>query len=472
MIRSGLVGICLSLSLWLVACGRPVTQPLSPLKPPPHYLSAPRSSSLTPPPDNWWQDFTDPALDELVARVLKHNYDLRQAVARVAEMKAQSRVARAARFPRLDFNFQGRRERNVIFGPFFTRSPSYIIGRFNSSLAASYEVDLWRRLSKESQAAYLRLLQAEEDRQALAQTLVAEAVSTYLKRAFSLCQLSVLEEEIDLESRLLAILRERFSQGVVDLATVKVQESLLAQKKADRLVLLKELKSLGQKLDLLAGVYPGSGPRRASSLCELNLSPPPAGLPSELLLRRPDIRSARAALAAARAQAAAARAARFPSIKLTADMGRISTALKDLLRPENRWWQLAVSLSQPLFDAGALKAQEMAARARAESAEATYMKTVLQAFYEVESALLAEEKLAQILDQRLRQQEAIKIQWELKGRRYQAGVLEATALLEARRRYLETTRAVYEARQALFLNRVSLYRALGGSWPNLDRKTR
>ncbi len=114
----------------------------------------------------------------------------------------------------------------------------------------------------------------------------------------------------------------------------------------------------------------------------------------------------------------------------------------------------------------------MAARARAESAEATYMKTVLQAFYEVESALLAEEKLAQILDQRLRQQEAIKIQWELKGRRYQAGVLEATALLEARRRYLETTRAVYEARQALFLNRVSLYRALGGSWPNLDRKTR
>ncbi|WP_456434364.1 efflux transporter outer membrane subunit [Thermosulfuriphilus sp.] len=459
----------LILFIFLFSCSPRVSTEQVSFSLPSSFQHAPKGLRVPRPPDQWWKTFGDPRLDRLVEEVLEKNLDLKEALASLEELRSQVTVARSARFPRLDFNFQGRRERNVILGPFFARSPSYIIGRFNVSLAASYEVDLWQRLSKEEAAARMRLLEAQENRLALAQSLVAEAVSRYLKRKFLLCELLKLKDDISVQRKLLGLLKGRYQKGLVSAVELKDQEALLREAEAEEAQLREEIQRLARELAILKGAYPEDLlPSKDPSYCGLELPPVPSGLPSELLERRPDIRAAWARVLAAEAEVASARAARLPRISLTGDLGRISIALKDLLRPDNRWWQLAVSLGQPLFDAGGLKAQEEAARFRAQAVQAAYIKTVLQAFYEVETALAAEESLSRGLQLLLSRQKALCEDYKLKERRYRLGLIGAVELLRSKGQCLRAQKGLYEARASLWLNRVSLYRALGGAWPELE----
>ncbi len=412
----------------------------------------------------WWESFKDPTLNHLVEKLLSQNYDLKEEAARVEELLALFRESRAAQFPRLDFSLQGQKNRTVVLAPYF-RGGGFVTGRLTGALATSYEVDLWKKLSHATKAARLRLLAARENQLALAQSLIAQLVSAYLKRAFLACKLEVTREALEAEKTYVFFLERRYRLGLVDPTVLEEERRLLASLKAEVPRLEGELKTQAQEIRLLVGEYPS--PEPSPSLCKFDLPLPPPGLPAELLLRRPDIRAARANLLAAAHEVSARRAARFPTLTLTAERGQLSNALNTLLHQRNRFWELAFSLTQPIFDAGRLKAEEKAAKARFKAQEAAYARTVLQAFFEVENALVQEKALREELSLAKAEEASACRAFEMKENRYRLGTASVLDYLKAKHFCLERRRHTLEIMLSLLLNRVSLYRALGGGWPKL-----
>jgi len=453
--------ILLAALLFLGACSAKPPAFHEPPAPPPSFLFAGPEEQGTF-PDRWWEHLGDAKLSALVDELLERNLDLEEAARRLEELRAQAGVARAARFPRLDFSFSGDKQRVVVLAPYF-RGGGYVTGRFTGSLAASYEVDLWKKLSRTERSARLRVLAAEEDRLALAQSLVAELVSRYLEARYLTCELEIAREELDTERAYLRVLRKRYEEGLASATELEQEERLLASLEEMVPRLEEDILRARQEMALLLGRYPR--PLEVEGSCRVSLPPPPPGLPSTLLLRRPDIRAARARVLSAAEEVAVRRAARFPTLALTATEGRLSNALNNFLTRRHRFWELAFSLTQPIFDAGALRSEEEAARARFRQAETAYARTVLQAFFEVETGLLAEEKGRERWKLRRRQEDSARAEAEIIRMRYEKGAVEILDYLKARHLVLERERERLAAELALLLNRVSLYRALGGGWP-------
>ncbi len=447
--------------LW--GCGPKPPAPHPPLPPVPEKYQALSFSDFKKNTGPWWEAFGDPTLNQLVEKLLSQNFDLREQSARIEELVFLFKETRAAEFPALDFSFRGDKQRTVVLAPYF-RGGGFITGRLTGSLAAKYEVDLWRKLARATKASRLRLLAEEENRQALAQSLIAELVSKYLEGAFLSCELKVAQKEVRVQESYVRSLSTRYQKGLVEASILEEEKRLLATLKTDLSRLSREIKTRYQQIALLTASYPGEE-FFSFGVCSLDLPPPPPGLPSELLLRRPDIRAARAKLLAAAQEAAAQQAARFPSLSLTASKGRISNALNTLLRKRNRFWELAFGVTQPIFDAGKRKAAARAAKARFKAQEVAYARTVLQAFFEVENALLYEGHLRAELALAQAEEEAACREKELKELRYRLGAASVLDYLKAKHFCLERKRKTLEARKTLLLNRVSLYRALGGSWP-------
>ena len=414
-------------------------------------------------PERWWTLFGSPELDRLVGEVLTRNHDLRRARFRLAELAARLRVARARRFPEVNLDFSGRRTRNTLVeAPEF----NFIFGEFRARAQVSYEVDLWRKLSSGEKAAYFEVLSAENTRLALAQSLVAETVSEYLRAGFTLCELDLLSREIRTAETRLRLLRRRLAEGLLSASTLMEEKARVAALRAQDLALKRSLEESLQKLQLLAGAYPSGNLRlrEARRVCALDLPLPPPGLPSQLLRRRPDVRAAEARLKAAAEKVKMARAARFPRLLLTAEEGRVSNALKDLLQKRNRIWTLTFGLTQPLFNAGRLRAEERAAREALREAREEYLKTVLTALREVEFALLSEERLRGVLRETRRECADRKRRVVFARERFRAGLLDLPRVLAEEMTLLETQRKLLEARKDLLLNRVFLFKALGGDF--------
>lgn len=453
------------LGLVICSCGLKPPAPQVSLPPPPAQYEGLSFKELVTVSGPWWETFKDPTLNQLVEKLLSQNYDLKEQAARVEELLALFRESRAAQFPRLDFSFRGEKNRTVVLAPYF-RGGGFVTGRLTGSLAANYEVDLWKKLSHATKAERLRLLAARENQLALVQSLVAKLVSAYLKKAFLACELEVVRKALEAEKTYVSFLERRYRRGLVDPTVLEEERRLLASLKAEVPRLEGELKAQAQEIHLLVGEYPSPELSRPA-LCELDLPLPPPGLPAELLLRRPDIRAARANLMAAAHQVSARRAARLPSLTLTAQRGQLSNALNTLLHRRNRFWDLAFSLTQPLFDAGRLKSEEEAARARLKAQEAAYARTVLQAFFEVENALVQEKTLREKLSLAQAEETLACRAFKMKEGRYRLGTASVLDYLKAKHFCLERRRHTLETRLSLLLNRVSLYRALGGGWPKL-----
>ncbi len=463
MLRFALI---FSFLLILWSCGPKPPTPEPKLPPvPPSYQSL-SSTNFEESLDSWWKSFNDRNLNELVEELLSQNLDLKEQAARIEELKALFLETRSAQFPTLDFSFQGDRRRSVVLAPYF-RGGGFITGRLTGSLAAKYEVDLWRKLSRATEAKRLQLLAEEEARLALAQSLTAELVSKYLEGTFLSCELEILKEEVSVQKDYLSFLKERYERGLVEPSVLEEEKRLLASLEEEIPRLEGEVQTRRKQIALLVASYPGKE-GFSFGLCTADLPFPPPGLPSELLLRRPDIRAARARLLAAAQETASKRAARFPKLTLTATEGRLSNALNTLLHRRNRFWELAFGVVQPLFDAGRLKAEEAASRARLKAQEAVYARTVLQAFFEVENALCLEGEARRRLHLALEQEMAACRAQKIKGLRFHLGLVSALDYLKAKQFCLERKRHTLEARKALLLNRVSLYRALGGGWPQKE----
>ncbi|MFP3998567.1 MAG: efflux transporter outer membrane subunit [Desulfobacterales bacterium] len=415
--------------------------------------------------DKWWEAFGEPELNRRVASAVKNNPDVAEAAAAVMEARAVMHRTGADRFPSFDIEARASRQGRYEVNPLTNESRTVETDTFSLSVPASFEIDLWGRLARASQAARADLLAAEENRRTVVQSLIAETVNLYLQIRFLDRQIKITNDLVKSYKQNLELVEGRYSRGVASILDVRQARRALARAEAELPSLEESRGTAMHSLSILQGKYPEKRGVKEGGQTEFKIPPPvPPGLPSELLERRPDIRAAEASLEAACARIGVARANRFPRISLTGSLGYTSEELSALFEPESRLWQIAAGAIQPLFDAGQRAAAERAARARYEKQVALYAKTLLNAFGEVEDALFAGQQLIgrrARLGQLVSESESVL---ETAMDRYKRGLSGYLNVLDARQSLFQAELDLIQAEYAIYSNRVKLHRALGGGW--------
>ena len=413
-------------------------------------------------PADWWKLYGDAQLDALVAEVRSRNADLRIAAAQVEEAEAVMRQARAAIFPEVTVAFSRTRSRvgTLTAPPPASGAP---LERSDARLVAStsYELDFWGRVRSAGDAAQAQLLGSQLGREVVTLTLGGLTAQTYFGLRSLDAQIGVLERGIALRRDSLAIAEARADAGLaseldVHQARGALADALVQRREAgrQRALLERQLAQLSGKLDLkVAG----------GDLFKLPVPPtPPAGLPSSLLERRPDVRQAEQAMIAANAQVGVARAARFPTVSLTGTVGGQSAQLEDLVH--SGIWSLGLGIVAPIFDAGRRAAVEEQSAARYRQSVASWQKSVEGAFREVSDALVNLDGTAASETDLLARLEAARNALELSRIRYESGYSPYLEVLDAQRTANEAELAFVRNRQARLAFSVDLMKALGGGW--------
>ena len=457
-------------SLVLTGCvqvGPRVVRPAG-APPPPAFQYAPREE---PPagPEEWWKGWGDQELNSLVEAALKGNLDLQEAAAAVLKAGAALELAESSLHPSLTLEGGGQYARSSVAFNSVRTAVDRETASYNLSLAAAYEVDVWSRIKHAREAARADLLRAGENRFVAAQGVAAQVVAGYLTARSVERRILVSDRSIEAYTKSLEMVEGRYRRGLTSILEVRQARRTLAQARASRPALVQELGQTLQSLALLTGRYPRTRDLAAPAReYDLDPGPVPAGLPSELLKRRPDVRAAEAELTALAERIGQARAARFPVLRLTGSLGFSSDELDEMFTDRGNKWALALGLSAPLYDGGGRSAQQRSAQADYQRGLAGYAQTVLGAFGEVEKALLtAREKAEAKKLLALALQEAVETQAEALSR-YQRGLTDYLKVIDAQASRYQIEDQLVLNDLALWTNRVTLYRALGGGWAKLD----
>jgi multidrug efflux system outer membrane protein len=416
----------------------------------------------------WWKVFKDERLQGLVRTALTQNYDLRDAVARVEAARANLGITRSNQFPNADasgYVQANRLSRNGSLPLSQAFVPSQNRGFGDATLnLLSFEVDLWGRLRRATEAARANLLGAEENRKAVVTTLVSQVATSY----FSLRELDA-ELEISLHTlttrqESLDLIKTRQSGGVATLLDLRQGEQLVYTAAETIPTLEQQIEQTENQISLLLGKNPGEV-IRGRSLTEQELPPEvPAGLPSALLERRPDIRAAEQNLIAFNAEIGVARAAYFPQLTLTGFLGGQSSKLTNLFSGPSSVWSFVPQVTQPIFTAGRLKSAVRLAEAQRESALIQYERTIQVAFTEVSNALIAHQRVRESREQQELLVAALRDRTRLAYVRYRGGVDTLLNALDADRDQFQAELNLSQIRLNELLSVVQLYKALGGGW--------
>ncbi len=423
-------------------------------------------ATATPQDEPWWQSFHDATLDSLINLALQRNNDLAVAMGRVQEARALAGGTQAAQWPSLEIGGTSSRSKSANLN-----FPSFIspyLSSFSLNATLRYEMDLWGRLSRGHEAGIANLLASESDRIALARSVVAEVVRARLETLELEDQIALTQATVNNYALNLQVVQDRYHLGLVPALDVDLATQNLNSAQAAEYPQHQQLAAARRRLEILCGVYPqGQTDPTSQQLPDLaydDLPTVPEGLPSELLARRPDLQAAELRLHAAVAQVGQAKAALYPRIALTAGTGFSSRALSDLGKSGTDVWSLVSNLAMPLLNRGATQAQIKAARARSTQAVATYRKTVLAAFAEVENALDRDYYLARQRADLEKSVLAANAALRQAQDRYRQGLDNILVLLETQRRtYATQSQALAVARQRKSA-RVDLILALGGPW--------
>jgi multidrug efflux system outer membrane protein len=411
--------------------------------------------------DQWWKDFGDPELDQLVEEVLIRNWDLKQAAARIIEARAEYVQVSADRWPQvnLDYDWDKRRFGGVNVGRGETITTHQLV------FPALFEIDLWSRLAKSARAAWDDILVDEENRRTVAQTLVAETINLYLQIEAVERRLQIAEQSIEAFGRSLQFVETRYRRGLISVLDVRQARRILAGSETRVPELQQQLGILQQQLSVLLGRYPEIRPARTQPEDYYRQPDPvPTGLPSELLLRRPDIRAAEARLEALIQRIGAAKAARFPAITLTGSYGWNADGKDRLFKSDSVIWNFSRGVVQPLMDAGRLKARQRGVEAQYEQAVSDYADTVLNAFAEVEGALLTRKKQLERRQREVKFLEEARATQRVAQNRYIKGLIQYLDVLDAQQTRFTAEDNLVLVDLNILTNRVNLHRALGGSW--------
>jgi multidrug efflux system outer membrane protein len=416
----------------------------------------------------WFEVFKDEKLQGLVRTALEQNYDLRDAVARVEQARANLGITHSNQLPQLstDGNLQiTRLSRNGDF-PLpvsFVPNQNRNWGQAMLNLL-SFEVDIWGRLRRATEAARANLLNADENRQAVVTTLVSDVASAYFNLLQLDYELEISQRTLQTRRDSLRLVRERRGGGVATLLDLRQAEQLVSSAAQIIPTLKQQVEQTENQISLLLGKNP-DGVIRGRKFMEQEMPPEvPAGLPSALLERRPDIRAAEQALIAANANIGVAKAAYFPQLTLSGLIGGQSTQLSSLFSGPNSAWTFVPQISQPIFAGGRLKSGVKLAEAQRDSALAQYEKTIQTAFGEVSNAIIAHQRTRESRREQETLVAALQDRKRLAYIRYRGGVDTQLNALDADRDLFQAELALAQIRLNEQLSIVQLYKALGGGW--------
>ena len=455
-------------ALTLVGCavGPNYKRPDMPV--PDTYRGAAASASAESLADTKWTElFQDETLKQLIAAALAHNLDLAIAAERVEEARAQFRITGAGRYPFLyaQGQFTGNRPSRVGANTEIPPgTPSLDASYTQAGGALSWELDLWGRLRRLTEAARAQYLASEEARRGVAVSLIADVADTYFTLRERDLELEIARSTRDIAARNLELVRVRHDHGAVTALDVHEAEQFLYLASAQIAGIQRDIGQGEDALSLLLGQTPGNI-ARGRPLDDYGLPPElPAGLPSALLERRPDIREAEQKLIAANAQIGAAKAYYFPQISLTGFLGGQSRSLMDLFTGPARNWFIAPAANLPIFNAGQVRVAVKLTEAQKREMIVAYQKAVYNAFREVSDALIGYHDTR---DQRRAQDQlvhALEETTRLSNLRYQGGMDSYLQVLESERMLFQGRLALAQLRLQELFSFVQLYRALGGGW--------
>lgn len=402
---------------------------------------------------DWWLTFDDPALTEAIDRALAGNFNLLAAHDRLVQAEAVARKAGADKYPQLDGRALARET-------WTSREETNSNTDLTLGLAASYEVDLWGRVRSRTEAAWLDTEAREADLQTAAITISAEIGTIWYQIAEIKKEQDLVVEQRLLNEKILEIITAQFRAGQVGVADVMQQKQLIERNNGELIVLKARLHNLEQQLAILLGEMPGHSSLPVPvDLVELPPLPQ-TGLPTELLERRPDIRSAYLSLLASDQRVAEAVANKFPKLSLSADASTGGEQASDIF---NNWISsLAANLAGPIFDGGARQAEVDRTQARASESFHLYSQTVLEAVGEVEIALILEAEQKRLIENLGIRLDLAQATVERVGDRYRQGAQDYERVLTALISFQGLQTELLRARQELIDFRIRLYRSLGG----------
>jgi len=415
----------------------------------------------------WWQVFQDETLKELIKTSLTNNYDLAVAVARVEQARQVAAEARSQYFPAINYSTIVSYGHNQ-----FVNSPASNMSGAQGFLLgiarASWEADLWGRIRRTNEAARAQYLGTEEARRGVMLTLASDVSQAYFELLGLRYKLEIARETAKLYTATLNLFTERLRGGLGNqLQTSRARADLAAAAASipelERLTALKE-----NQINLLLGRNPGTIEIRPNLLEEVVPLDVPAGLPSALLERRPDVLAAAANVRSANARIGVAKAAYFPAIGLTTFFGKLSTPLADLSSGNTNAWSVGSNVSGPIFQGGALKARRRQAVAYWEEARAQYLQTALSAFRDVSDALISREKYDGVRVELIQAVQSNQQAVGLARVRYLEGISNYNEVLEAQQRLYPAQIALADTEVSRRLIIVQLYKALGGGWNLTD----
>jgi outer membrane protein, multidrug efflux system len=408
-----------------------------------------------PPALDWWRGFRSPELTRLIEEAQVYNLDIGAAIGRIMQADAQSKILGAPLLPTLDFAGSAARLQSPGGDP---------RDNYRVALNAAYEIDFWGKNRAASRAAQETAVATRFDKEVVVLSSIAAVGTAYFQVLAAQDQLRIARQNLDASNRVLTLIKQRFDAGTASQLDVSQQESLVAQVRANIPPFDQVLRQNIAVLAVLVGRAPADFKLKGGSLYRLGIPRVTPGLPSELLLQRPDIRAAEANLASADASVESARAAFFPSISLTGQGGYESQVLKLLFTPQTAFYNLAVNVAQPLLDGFRLEGQLEFTKGRQFELTKIYCQSILAGFRDVEIALIAiadgaeRERLQQIVVNTSRQA------FQIAETRLREGTVDLVTVLQTQQTLFTAESALVIARLARLQAVLSLFQALGGSW--------
>ena len=407
----------------------------------------------------WWDVLQDGTLRGLIDEALRNGYDVRRAAWRVEEARANAGIAKSEFFPQIQGEAGWSRGR---VSEFVSPIPG-TLELYDASVGVSWEIDLWGRIRRLNEAALARYLATEEARRGVQLSLVSDVATAYFELRALDAEKEIAERTARAFTETHDLFHRRYEAGIASALETASAAAPLATTRAVIPDLERRIAGQENRIALLLGRNPGDVPRGAA--LDAQVLPPdiPAGLPSELLQRRPDLRQAEQALIAANADVGVTVAEYFPSLRLTGVFGGLAPQVSDLFK-DGKQWSIGGGLLTPLFQGRRLKNQNRAAVARFEQAKVEYERSVTNAFAEVSTALVAYERLAHVEAEQGRAVAAYREAVDLANSRYRSGLADYLEVLLAQRQLFPAENTLAQVRFERLAALVDLYRALGGGW--------
>lgn len=413
----------------------------------------------------WWEAFGDPVLKSLIQEALTGNYNVRIAAARVQQARAQAAVAKSPFFPQLGYQASAAQTKGLQnflgLGSSSTDTQSTL---YLGLISMSWEIDLWGKIRRSSESANAAFLASEEARRAVLLSLVSEVAQTYFELLELDARLAIARQSTEAYQGTFKLFQDRLEFGVASQLQTSRAEGNLAQAAATIPEIEAQIAAKENQISILLARNPGPIPRGQPLFDQAVVPTVPAGLPSALLERRPDLRRVEQELVSANAQIGVAKALFFPQLSLTGFLGKASPELSALTAGTSTIWQAGGALTGPIFQGGKIYQNYKASVAMAEEAKWRYEQSVIQAFQEVSTSLAALEKLAGAEVEQVRSVKALEKSVQISNDRYLYGLSSYFEILEAQQRLYPAQYTQAQIRLGRLLAYVQLYKALGGGW--------